>query len=127
MPINFAKRCLLLPVAREGETIVVATAEPGNLGPLDDMRLLMRKPIRVFVAPAPVIIDAINRVYDMASGSASELMDGLDEERLDLVATDLEEPRDLLESDEEAPIIRLVNSLLFQAAKDRARAPFQSS
>jgi len=120
LPINFAKRCLLLPVAREGETIVVATAEPGNLGPLDDMRLLMRKPIRVFVAPAPVIIDAINRVYDMASGSASELMDGLDEERLDLVATDLEEPRDLLESDDEAPIIRLVNSLLFQAAKDRA-------
>ena len=36
------------------------------------------------------------------------------------MATDLEEPRDLLESDDEAPIIRLVNSLLFQAAKDRA-------
>jgi len=120
LPINFAKRCLLLPVAREGDTLVVATADPGNLGPLDDVRLLMRTPVRVFVAPAPVIIDAINRVYDMASGSASELMDGLDEERLDLVATDLEEPRDLLESDDEAPIIRLVNSLLFQAAKDRA-------
>jgi general secretion pathway protein E len=67
-----------------------------------------------------VIVDAINRAYDMASGSASELMDGLDEERLDLMATDLDEPRDLLESDDEAPIIRLVNSLLFQAAKDRA-------
>jgi len=120
LPINFAKRCLLLPVGRDGDTVVVATADPANLGPLDDVRLLLRKPIRVFVAPAPVIVDAINRVYDMASGSASELMDGLDEERLDLVATDLEEPRDLLESDDEAPIIRLVNSLLFQAAKDRA-------
>jgi general secretion pathway protein E len=120
LPINFAKRCLVLPVAREGETVVVATADPANLGPLDDVRLLLRKPIRVLVAPAPVIVDAINRVYDMASGSASELMDDLDEERLDLMATELEEPRDLLESDDEAPIIRLVNSLLFQAAKDRA-------
>jgi general secretion pathway protein E len=120
LPINFAKKCLLLPVAREGETVVVATADPGSLGPLDDVRLLLRRPIRVMVAPGPVIVDAINRVYDMASGSASELMDGLDEERLDLMATDLEEPRDLLESDDEAPIIRLVNSLLFQAAKDRA-------
>ncbi|MGD0946923.1 MAG: type II secretion system ATPase GspE [Candidatus Binatia bacterium] len=120
LPINFAKRCQLLPVARDGDAIVVATADPANLGALDDMRLLLRKPIRVLVASAPVIIDAINRVYDMASGSASELMDGLDEERLDLMATDLEEPRDLLESDDEAPIIRLVNSLLFQAAKDRA-------
>ena len=120
LPINFAKRCLLLPVARDGNAVVVATADPASLGPLDDVRLLLRKPIRVLVAPGPVIVDAINRVYDMASGSASELMDGLDEERLDLMATDLEEPRDLLESDDEAPIIRLVNSLLFQAAKDRA-------
>jgi general secretion pathway protein E len=120
LPINFAKRCLLLPVAREGDAVVVATADPASLGPLDDVRLLLRKPIRVMVAPGPVIVDAINRAYDMASGSASELMDGLDEERLDLMATDLDEPRDLLESDDEAPIIRLVNSLLFQAAKDRA-------
>ncbi|HVO22008.1 MAG TPA: type II secretion system ATPase GspE [Candidatus Margulisiibacteriota bacterium] len=120
LPINFAKRCLLLPVARDGNTVLVATADPASLGPLDDVRLLLRMPIRVMVAPGPVIVDAINRVYDMASGSASELMDGLDEERLDLMATDLEEPRDLLESDDEAPIIRLVNSLLFQAAKDRA-------
>ncbi|MFQ5665105.1 MAG: type II secretion system ATPase GspE [Candidatus Binatia bacterium] len=120
LPINFAKRCQLLPVAREGEAVVVATADPASLGPLDDVRLLLRKPIRVLVAPGPVIVDAINRVYDLASGSASQLMDGLDEERLDLMATELEEPRDLLESDDEAPIIRLVNSLLFQAAKDRA-------
>jgi general secretion pathway protein E len=120
LPINFAKRCQLLPVAHDGDAVVVATADPANLGALDDMRLLLRKPIRVLVAPGTVIIDAINRVYDLASGSASELMDGLDEERLDLMATDLEEPRDLLESDDEAPIIRLVNSLLFQAAKDRA-------
>jgi len=120
LPINFAKRCLLLPVATDGASVVVATADPANIGALDDVRLLLRKPIQVFVAPGPVIVDAINRVYDMASGSASELMDDLDQERLDLVATDLEEPRDLLESDDEAPIIRLVNSLLFQAAKDRA-------
>jgi general secretion pathway protein E len=120
LPINFAKRCQLLPVSREGETVVVVTADPGSVGPLDDVRLLLRKPIRVVVAPGPVIVDAINRVYDMASGSASELMDDLDQERLDLVATDFDEPRDLLESDDEAPIIRLVNSLLFQAVKDRA-------
>ena len=131
LPINFAKRCLLLPVAKDGDTVIVATADPANIGALDDLRLLLRKPIRVFVAPGPVVIDAINRVYDMASGSASELMDDLDQERLDLVGTDLEEPRDLLESDDEAPIIRLVNSLLFQAAKDRASdihiEPFERS
>jgi len=120
LPINFAKRCQLLPVAREGATVVVATADPGSVGPLDDVRLLLRAPVRVVVAPGPVVIDAINRAYDAVSGSAHELMDGLDQERLDLELQDFEEPRDLLESDDEAPIIRLVNSLLFQAVKDRA-------
>jgi general secretion pathway protein E len=120
LPINFAKRCVLLPVGRDGDRIVVATGDPQNIGALDDVRLLLRKPLSVFVAPAPVIVDAINRVYDLVSGSASELMDDLDQERLDLIASDLDEPRDLLESDDEAPIIRLVNSLLFQAVKDRA-------
>ena len=104
----------------DGDTVVLATADPGSLGPLDDMRVLLRRPIRVVVAPGPLIVDAINRIYDLASGSASELMDDLDEERLDLLATELDEPRDLLDADDEAPIIRLVNSLLFQAVKDRA-------
>ena len=76
--------------------------------------------MRPVVVPADVLTEAINRAYDLASGSAADFMDDLDEERLDLIATELEEPRDLLESGDEAPIIRLVNSLLFQAVKDRA-------
>ena len=45
----------------------------------------------------------------------------LEEERLDLVASELaSEPRDLLEADDAAPIIKLVNGLLSQAVKDRA-------
>jgi general secretion pathway protein E len=120
LPINFAKRYQLLPVQRSGDTVVVATADPSQLGPLDDVRLLLHKPIRVVVAPGPVIVDAINRIYDAASNTASDLMEGLDEERLEMMATDFEETQDLLDADEEAPIIRLINSVLFQAVKDRA-------
>jgi len=120
LPINYAKRCQILPIGHENGHVVVAMADPGNLGAIDDLRLLLRQPVMPIVASGPVIIDAINRIYDMTSNSASDLMDNLDQERLDLIAVDLDEPRDLLESDDEAPIIRLVNSLLFQAAKDRA-------
>ncbi len=120
LPINFAKRCQLLPIQRDNGSIVVAMADPTSLGPLDDLRVLLHKPIRVVVAPGDVIVDRINRVYDQASGNASDLMDGLQEERLDMLASEIEETRDLLDADDEAPIIRLVNSLLFQAVKDRA-------
>ena len=120
LPINFAKRYQLLPVQKAGDAIVVATADPSQLGPLDDVRLLLHRPIRVVVAPGPVIVDAINRIYDAASNTATDLMEGLDEDRLEMMATDFEETQDLLDADEEAPIIRLVNSVLFQAVKDRA-------
>jgi len=120
LPINFAKRHQLIPIGRDGGRTLLAVADPGTLGPIDDVRVLLQRPVSVVVAPGPAIVDAINRVYDMASGSASDVMDDLHEENLDHIAGELEEPRDLLDADDEAPIIRLVNSLLFQAVKDRA-------
>jgi general secretion pathway protein E len=44
----------------------------------------------------------------------------MESQDLDTLAHELEEPQDLLDTDDEAPIIRLVNSLLFRAAKERA-------
>jgi general secretion pathway protein E len=120
LPIQFAKRHNLLPITVDGEVVVVATANPSLIGPIDDLRLLFGKAVRAVVAPAPQIADAINRVYDRASGSTAELVSGLDVERLDLMATELDEPQDLLDANDEAPIIRLVNQLIFQAVKDRA-------
>ena len=74
------------------------------------------------VAPVEVIAEAINRAYDQASTTRPhDLMIDLEEERLEAVASELaSEPRDLLESDDAAPIIKLVNGLLSQAVKDRA-------
>jgi general secretion pathway protein E len=120
LPIQFAKRNNLLPIAIEGDSVVVATGNPSALGPVDDLRLLFGRAVRAVVAPAPVIAEAINRVYDRASASTVELVSGLDEERLDLLANELQEPQDLLDASDEAPIIRLVNQLIFQAVKDRA-------
>jgi len=118
--MQFARRNLVLPLKREGDEIVVALGDPRALGPLDDLRVLYGMPTRAVVVPPDALTEAINRAYDFASGSAADLMGNLEEERLDLIATELEEPRDLLEASDEAPIIRLVNSLLFQAVKDRA-------
>ncbi|MCC6766078.1 MAG: type II secretion system ATPase GspE [Deltaproteobacteria bacterium] len=120
LPMQFARKHLVLPLKRESDGVVVAVGDPRALGPLDDLRVLYGAAIRPVVVPADALTDALNRAYDLASGSAADLMGNLEEERLDLIATELEEPRDLLEASDEAPIIRLVNSLLFQAVKDRA-------
>ncbi|MGH7863649.1 MAG: type II secretion system ATPase GspE [Candidatus Binataceae bacterium] len=122
VPINYAKKNKLLPIGADDGSITVAIADPANYEPLDDLRVLFGMAVSAVVSPSEVIAEAINRAYDRASTtSAQDLMIDLEEDRLDVVATELaQEPRDLLESDDAAPIIKLVNGLLSQAVKDRA-------
>src|ERR1700687_5657396 len=121
IPINYAKKNRLLPLSSIDGTVTVAIADPANYEPLDDLRILYGAQINALVAPAEVIAEAINRAYDQASStSAEDLMIDLEEERLDVVASELaSEPTDLLESDDSAPIIKLVNGGLSQEVKER--------
>jgi general secretion pathway protein E len=120
VPLAFAKHYQLLPLSQQDGTVTVAVANPRELAALDDLRLLLGLPVQPLVVPRPALQEALNRAYDQASQSTQELLDTLDEKALDLDPTDWQEPRDLLEAEDEAPIIRLVNSLFYQASKERA-------
>ncbi len=121
VPINFAKQSRILPLRREEGAVVVAVADPLDTPALDHARMLVGASLLPVVASAGAIVDAINAVYDRALNEAEQLVGEMEaQDDLDSVAHELEEPQDLLEADDEAPIIRLVNSLLFRAAKERA-------
>ena len=124
VPINFAKQARLLALRREGDaadpSVVVAVADPLDTSTLDGVRLLLGARVQPLLVPSQSILDCINSVYDRAKNEAEQLVDDLEADNLDTVAHELEEPQDLLDSSDEAPIIRLVNSLLFRAAKERA-------
>ena len=66
--------------------------------------------------------DSMLRVaYEAGSGAAMQMLEGLDDNTdLAHLAEDIPESSDLLESDDEAPIIRLINALLTQAVKENA-------
>src|SRR5947199_8452504 len=120
VPINFAKQARLLPLRVDGDRVVVAMADPMDTGALDSLRLLLGVSVSTLIVPTQSILDCINSVYDRARNEAEQLVGDLEAGDLDTVAHELEEPQDLLDSNDEAPIIRLVNSLLFRAAKERA-------
>lgn len=122
VPINYAKKNHLLPLSAKDGVVTVAIGDPSNYDALDDLHVLFGKTINPVVAPVEVIDEAINRAYDQATTTtAQDLMIDLEEGRLEQVASELaSEPRDLLEADDAAPIIKLVNGLLSQAVKDRA-------
>jgi general secretion pathway protein E len=120
LPLNFARNNLLLPLREQEGGILAASGDPGNLHAMDEMSGLFGLPVSVVAVPRAVLLDAVNRLYSRLSGSAQEVVEELEGEELATLATSFNEPRDLMELTDEAPVIRLLNSILFQAVKERA-------
>ncbi len=120
VPISFAKRYELLPFKRAGKTVHVATSNPLNLSALDDLRLLLGEPLHVIAVPSRVVISSINQIYERTTAGAEQAISDLSGESLSVLAEEMAEPEDLLDASDEAPMIRLVNSVLFQAVQQRA-------
>ncbi len=120
VPITYAKKAMVLPLRRENGTVIAATSEPLVLSTVDDLRVLLVSDISLCLVPADRILDAINRLHSADMNKAEDTAQEMEEEDLSFLAAELEEPADLLEATDDAPIIRLVNSLLSQAIRDRA-------
>ncbi len=104
----------------DGGSVIVAMADPFNHTVLDDLRLVYNHPVRPLISSSYEIIGAINTVYNKMSDVGERAAGELEEGNLDTIGQELEEVQDLLDSADEAPIIRLVNSLLFRAVKQKA-------
>ncbi|MEQ8278822.1 MAG: type II secretion system ATPase GspE [Deltaproteobacteria bacterium] len=120
VPISFAKQHGVLPITQLGDSVVAALEDPVDTEALDDLALLLGTRLSPVIALDEIIREAINRVYDRATGLAHEAVQHLqsDEEEID----DAEDALDLLDesSGDDAPIIRFVNALLRDAVKSRA-------
>ncbi len=123
VPIHFSRRYRVLPMKVEDDTVVVAITDPLETAPLDDLRLLLGMPVKAILTSPISLMSCLNRVYDeIASPTGAEqvMEDIAASQNLDELAHELDEPQDLLDATDEAPIIRLVNSVLFQAVRQRA-------
>jgi len=133
VPIAFSRQHGLLPLGRSDDgTIVVAVADPLDTSALDELRLLLSAELELAVAPKDVVVAAINNAYDRVRAQADAAVAELDEGASASEIAEEEVP-DLLDAadDDEAPIIRLVNSLFSQAVKERSSdihiEPFETS
>ncbi len=111
LPISYAKGNKVLLVAEHEDRVELLCADPLSTTAQDDVRALLDKDVHVSVAAPGAVMDAINRVYERQD-TGSELKS--DEQNAD------DDQADLLDSDDDAPIIRWVNALFSQAVKERA-------
>lgn len=112
VPIGFARAHSILVTSEDDDSVQCLVADPFDTVAIDEMRVLFGKPVEVSVAPAERIDEAINRVYERDAGGG--------ELESDEEVVEEADGGDILDSDDEAPVIRWVNSLFLQAMKERA-------
>lgn len=115
VPLKFLRDNVVIPLMIEGDLVIVA-ADPLKFQSLDDVNLLLGGTARYAVSAAPVIMEAINRYYPI-EGTKQMIEELAEQEEADGVAFEEVEEKDILSMASEAPIIKLVNNILFKAVK----------
>ncbi|MGF6948242.1 type IV pilus assembly protein PilB [Neobacillus sp. B4I6] len=105
-----AKRNLIIPLKRDGNKLFVAMANPMDFIVIDDLRLSTGFHIEPAIATKDDILRTINKYYDVD--------DGLDELLDELPLNDRDRNEDV--TDQNSPIVRLVNQILINAVIQRA-------
>ncbi len=118
-PLKFLRENEVMPVILDG-TLTILTANPMHFQPVDELNLLLGGGVPYAVAAPQVIIEAINRYYPLEG--TKQMIEELEEEEPTLEEVefgDIDE-RDIVAMAAEAPVIKLVNHILYQAVKQDA-------
>jgi type IV pilus assembly protein PilB len=119
LPAEVATKFLAVPLARSGRRLKVALAHPSNLFALDDIKFITGFDVDAVVATEGAIKKTLDKFFDSA-GTMADVMKGIEEEFE--VVEDHEEEAEAtgLSLAEEAPIVKLVNSLIADAVRKGA-------
>ncbi|BDA78907.1 type II secretion system protein GspE [Leptospira kobayashii] len=118
IPLKLVQRSKIVPFSVEKNKIKVATSDPTDLHPMDDIRSFLKGyDIEFVLAPEQEIMRIVHSQFDKSTAEAKEMMDEMDGSFGDL--SDAFET-DALDLSNEAPIIKMVNVILSQAVSERA-------
>jgi type II secretion system protein E len=127
---TYLRQYVACPIALEGAIVTVATADPTNPLLVDDLQQNLGVTIKLCVAPAPAIIEAIERAYG-ANTALQKIVEGIGPASADRHAEPEEDVNHLRDMAFEAPVVRLVNLLIDGAlaadASDIHIEPFEDS
>jgi general secretion pathway protein E len=121
VPFMFARRNGVF-VEHEGpDRIGIAMAPTAQAGALLELQRVAARPLSVTLLEQAEFTARLQRVYEDTQARAEQTMADLgDELDLEQLAAALNEPTDLLEAADDAPIIRLLNALFAEAIRENA-------
>jgi len=121
LPFAYARRQGVLVIGAESDHITVLCKPDVSSFTLAELRRYLGKPLTFTIVPPEEFDSRLQELYEQGSGESMQMMDDLGGD-IDLfrIAQQLPEPEDLLESEDDAPIIRLINATLTEAIKENA-------
>ena len=122
VPIGFARQHGVIGLAGGNGRLPVALADLSAWGQLQVLARYLGRPVEPMLAPAADVAAAINAAYQQRAGQAQTFIEKLDDHPGDVLA-ELERLTgrdDLLDVADRAPVIKLVNLVLFEAVQARA-------
>jgi general secretion pathway protein E len=120
VPVHFARSYNVIAVAAQPGTLRVATCSPFETNALDDLSTMLSVEVEPVLAPRIEITNLINHAYKRKADVVDEALDDLEGGDVDVLTADIDVAEDILDVANKAPIIKLVNMILFQALKMRA-------
>lgn len=119
LPMDFCQRNRIIPVARTEDGVRVATADPADYRPLDDLRILLREEPQVLVVTPSQIDRAIQEYFEQSKDMTSKVLEDLPDSVEGAIEVE-EIAEDLLDVGQKSPVVLLVRSIIFDAIKSRA-------
>ncbi|SEL57434.1 type II secretion system protein E (GspE) [Colwellia chukchiensis] len=120
LPFSFAKRHSVLVQHQEHELSLVCT-ESLSADILLEVRRVLKAPFDIQVKSVDEFEQLLTITYQRDSSEAQQMMEDIGNE-VDLysLADEMTETEDLLENEDDAPIIKLINAMLSEAIKENA-------
>jgi MSHA biogenesis protein MshE len=120
LPEIYARRYRAIILSKEEEFLIVGMADPQDINAFDAISKILKQPIKMAVVSELALLNVLDRVY-RRTHEISHFAHELSEEMLE----EFQEDRDELfdesqESDEQAPVVKLLNSLFRDAVQARA-------
>ena len=118
--LGWARRNRLAPLYADDRKVVVATSNPLALDALDEVGLVLGRRVEVEAAPELEVLRALNLLFTESMDSADDVLKEMAADEKDPLQSELDAVPDMIDSSDSAPVIRLINRILYGAANEHA-------
>ena len=115
VPSDVALKHSVLPLKRDGRTLTVAMAEPGNVQVMDDLKFITRCDIVPVIAGEYTLQTALEKYYEKTDAQLASLLEGMEDDDVEIMEDEDEDDAAMIADD--APVVKLINGLLSDAVR----------